>query len=117
MSDTLKVHPCQAHTYRIVDTEENYLGFYTTCVDHSTKVMHIYHLEVFPAYRNRGYGTTIVLSLIDTLQHFGLKALYAHVDADNPDAQRFFEKLGIMEQTMGWDGRYLVTLYKDPCSN
>ena len=117
MGETLKAYPCKANTYRIVDTEGNYLGFYTTYVDHSIQVMHLYHIEVFPAYRNHGYGTTIVRSLLKTVQDLGFKALYAHVDADNPDAQHFFEKFGTMEQTMGWDGRYLVTLYKDTCSN
>ena len=85
------------------------------------KAVELCDLNVFPVYRNKGYGTQIVKDLMESMFVTGKEALKDHyqhfyccVDVDNPDAQRFFSKVGrLITSTMDASGRYLVSLWED----
>ena len=58
-----------------------------------TDAMHLFALEVGPAWRRRGIGTDIVRFVLEEARQRGLRSVYLEVRVDNP-ARRIYHRLG-----------------------
>ncbi len=55
---------------------------------------YVYGFRVRPEYRNLGIGTRIMGTLEQDLRKRGFKEVTLNVGKDNPDASRFYDRLG-----------------------
>ncbi len=55
---------------------------------------YIYGFRVRPQFRNQGIGTRIMRTVEDDLKQRGFHQVTLNVGQDNPDAQRFYDRLG-----------------------
>jgi ribosomal protein S18 acetylase RimI-like enzyme len=62
---------------------------------------YIYGFRVRPEYRNLGIGTRIINTLEQDLWKRGFKQITLNVGKDNPDARRFYSRLGY--NVIGYD--------------
>ncbi|MEJ5200384.1 MAG: GNAT family N-acetyltransferase, partial [Anaerolineae bacterium] len=84
---------------------------YTRAMDHVATL----GSYVVAALRGRGVGRAMSQATFEAARALGFRKLIVHVRADNPDAQRFYERLGfrpcgrLAEQALV-DGRYVDEL-------
>ena len=65
-----------------------------TCDETSAGEFYIDTVAVLPAYRGRGIGRELLLSMIDRAAAMGHKTVGLIVDADNTSAERLYTSLG-----------------------
>ena len=70
----------------------------------------ITNFEIFEEYRNKGYGTEVILAVITTLNYYDL--IVCDVDINNEAAIRFYERLGEVLKDEIVDNTYRVILYE-----
>jgi GNAT superfamily N-acetyltransferase len=68
------------------------------------------HLEVAPAYQNRGIGTALVHAVEDVARKRGHDRVVLGVGVDNPDAKRLYERLGYVD----WGKGPIVARWTEP---
>lgn len=68
--------------------------------------------EIFPKYRNQGYGTKAIKQIINRYKD-KYKLIYCYVDKTNTDAIRFYERIGEVITNNDEDNdQYYVILYE-----
>ena len=111
-----------SHFYNaIVNGKE--VGKYGLSFYEDIKAVGIGSFEIYPQYRNKGYGTTVIKQIIDKYKD-KYDWIYCFVEADNEGAIRFYKRIGTVSTTKtnsykvgsteyrNSKGQYLVTLYK-----
>lgn len=73
-------------------------GYVTLCHGFSLELggrdAFIDELYIEPSFRNRGLGTQALQGVSEAARADGVRALHLEVRRDNPDAQRYYERLG-----------------------
>lgn len=75
----------------IVDDE--YVGKMGLSFYNDIDALGIGSFEIFPEYRNQGYGTKAIKELINKYKD-KYKLIYCYVDKTNVDAIRFYKRIG-----------------------
>lgn len=92
----------------IVDGRE--VGKYGLSIYDDIKAIGIGSFEIYPAYRDKGLGTSIVNSIVKKYKD-DYDMIYCFVDADNKDAIRFYKRLGKVSDEVNDNNQHLVTLF------
>ena len=69
------------------------IGKYGLSFYDDIKAVGIGDLEVYPEFRNKGYGTKIIKDIVDRYKN-DYDKIYCFVDKDNKDAIRLYKRLG-----------------------
>ena len=95
--------------FRIITLGDNDIG--RLIVDRSGKDMQIIDLQILPAYRRQGIGSSIIGALIHEAASGGVSA-HLHVELENKDAQNLYRRLGF-KQT-GVNGHHIAMTWTPP---
>lgn len=99
------------------------VGKYGLSFYEDIKAVGIGSFEIYPQYRNKGYGTRVINQIIDKYKD-KYDWIYCFVEADNEGAIRFYKRIGTVStaktnsykvgspEYRNSKGQYLVTLYK-----
>ncbi len=87
------------------------VGKYGLSFYEDIKAVGIGSFEIYPRYRNKGYGTAVIKQIIDTYKD-KYDWIYCFVDVNNKGAIRFYKRIGKVSNSKNSKGQYLVTLYK-----
>ena len=80
--------------FRIITLSDNDIG--RLIVDRSGKDMQIIDLQILPAYRGQGIGSSILHALINEAAS-GRVSAHLHVELNNTDAQKLYRRLGFKQ--------------------
>ncbi len=87
------------------------VGKYGLSFYEDIKAVGIGSLEIYPQYRNKGYGTKVIKEIVDKYKK-DYDLIYCFVDSTNIGAIRFYKRIGKVSTTLNKNKQYMVTLYK-----
>lgn len=98
---TVDQHVC--HIYSV--EEEQYVGVIWYNIQPETHKAYIYHILIHEAFRNRGFASTVLSELEETVRKSGITSLGLNVFGNNPGAQRVYEKAGYQASSVAMGKR------------
>ena len=87
------------------------IGKYGLSFYDDIKAVGIGDLEIYPEYRNRGYGTRAIQDIVDKYKK-DYDLIYCFVDANNTNAIRLYRHIGKVNNKKNKNGQYYVEFYK-----
>ena len=68
--------------------------WYMLAEEGDTRKFFVVDIQIYEAYRRRGYGTQAFLAMEDKAREMGVTAIALHLFADNHPARAMYQKLG-----------------------
>lgn len=93
-----------------IKVKDKEVGKYGLSFYEDIKAVGIGDLEIYPEYRNKGYGTQAIKHIIDKYKK-DYDLIYCYVDKNNEGAIRLYKKLGKVYDEVNEDGNLYVVFY------